>query len=136
MVGKGREIWPSRKLTCIQASGRIEQRFRCCTEIYDPPSSGGRVHLRGCPEFFYKKKKFKRRILKFFSKFDEENKNFPSHRSIVGDYAIADNWQENEQRHHPTRHFGNSNEVDSNLFARETARKWELSQANKVVRTK
>ena len=50
MVKKGREVWPSRKLTSIQASGKIGQHFRRDMEICDPPGSGGRVHPRGRPE--------------------------------------------------------------------------------------
>ena len=53
-------------------------------------------------------------------------KFIPSNRNIVGDNAIADNWQQDEQRRHQTRHFENSNEEKFDFFARGTARKLEI----------
>ena len=70
MVKRGRETWPSRKLTSIQASGKIEQHSRRRTETCDPPGSDGRVHLRGCPEK-YVFEELEEKYQKFG--FDEEN---------------------------------------------------------------
>ena len=58
-------------------------------------------------------------------------KFIPSNRNIVGDNAIADNWQQDEQRRHQTRHFENSNEEKLTFSHEELRENWKLSQERK-----